>query len=338
MSWIRFGHPKLLYLLWGVIPLVLLYLFAFWQKRKAYQRFSDHHLFQQLTTSVHFGRQKAKAVLMILSFLFLTLALARPQIGTKLELVRRQGLDIMIALDISASMLAEDIKPNRMLEAKHAISAFIDRLSGDRIGLIVFAGRSFVQCPLTTDYAAAKLFLEALNVDAISQSGTHFSDTIERAASTFNPGGDKYKVLIFFSDGEDHGEGAIESAKAAFNQGIRIYCVGVGLPGQGAPIPQRERGGKFLGYKRDGNGDLVVTTLNDLLLREIAQLTKGSYYQATPGEEEIAHLYEDLSSLEKRDIEERQFTQYEDRFQYFLALALVFLVWEFLLTDRRRNR
>ena len=337
MHWIRFGHPKFLYLLWAIIPLVLLYLFAFRQKRKAYQRFSQPHLFQQLTASVHYGRQKAKAVLTILSFLFLTIALAGPQIGTKLELVRRQGLDIMIALDISASMLAEDIKPNRLLKAKHAISSLIDRLNGDRLGLMAFAGSSFVQCPLTTDYAAARLFLDALDVDTISQSGTDISEAIEKGASVFNPEADEYKVLILFSDGEHHGAQAIESAKATFNQGIRIYCVGVGSPEQGVPIPLREPNGKFLGYKWDGKGDLVVTTLNDLLLREIAQLTQGNYYQATTGEEEITRLYEDLASLEKQEIEERQFTQYEDRFQYFLALALLFLAWEFLLTDSQRE-
>jgi Ca-activated chloride channel family protein len=338
MNWLRFEHPDVLHLLlWGVPLLILLYLYAFRQKRKAYQRFSSHHLFQRLTASVHFGRQKTRAVLMILSYLFLVLALARPQIGTKLELVRRRGLDVMIAVDISASMLAEDIKPNRLLKAKHAISALIDRLSGDRVGLITFAGVSFVQCPLTTDYAAARLFLDALDIDTISQSGTEISEAIRVAATSFNQEESKYKVLVFFTDGEDHGEKAIESAKAAFKSGIRLFCVGVGSPEQGAPIPLREPSGEFLGYKRDRNGELVVTKLDDLLLREIAQLTHGNYYQATPGEAEIERLYEDLAALERREIEERQFTQYEERFQYFLAFALLFLVWELLLTDYRRE-
>lgn len=337
MNWIRFGHPHFLYLLWSVPFLILLYIYAFRQKQKAYQRFSSRHLFQRLTASVHFGRQKTKAALMILSYTFLVLALARPQIGTKLELLRRRGLDIMIALDISASMLAEDIKPNRLLKAKHAISSLIDRLGGDRVGLIAFAGSSFAQCPLTIDYAAAKLLLDALDVDTVSQGGTEIRQAIDTAVSSFNQGGDKYKVLIFFTDGEDHGEQAIEAAKAATNRGIRIYSVGVGLPNQGTPIPLREPSGEFLGYKRDRNGELVVTKLDDLLLREIAQLTRGNYYQATPSEAEIDNLFEALASIERREIEERQFTQYEDRFQYFLALALLFLVWELLLTDRRRD-
>ena len=275
---------------------------------------------------------------MSLSYIFLVLALSRPQIGTSLELVKRSGLDIMIGLDISASMLAEDIKPNRLLKAKHAISSFIDRLEGDRVGLIAFAGDSFVQCPLTIDYAAAKLLLEALNVDTISQSGTEISQAIEIVASSFNQEEDKYKILLFFTDGEDHGKKAVEAARTAANQGIRIYCVGVGLPNQGTPIPLRQSNGELRGYKHDRNGTPIVTKLEDALLREIAQLTNGNYYQATPGEAEINRLVAELAAIEKREIEERQFTQYEDRFQYFLAFALLFLVWESLLPESRSNK
>jgi Ca-activated chloride channel family protein len=338
MDWIRFGHPHFLYLLWGTPVFILLYIYAFRQKRKAYQRFSSHQFFQRLTESVHFGRQKAKAILMTLSYTFLVLALSRPQIGTTLEIMKRSGLDIMVGLDISASMLAEDIKPNRLLKAKHAISSFIDRLEGDRVGLIAFAGDSFVQCPLTIDYAAAKLLLDALNVDTISQSGTEINQAIKIAASSFNQEEDKYKVLLFFTDGEDHGKRAIEAAKAAASQGIRIYCVGVGLPNQGTPIPLRQSNGELRGYKHDRNGKPIVTKLEDALLREIAQLTNGNYYQATPGEAEIDRLLAEFAAIEKRKIEERQFTQYEDRFQYFLAFALLFLVWEFLLPESRSNK
>ena len=275
---------------------------------------------------------------MSLSYTFLVLAISRPQIGTTLEIVKRSGLDIMIGLDISASMLAEDIKPNRLLKAKHAISSFIDRLEGDRVGLIAFAGDSFVQYPLTIDYAAAKLLLDALSIDTISQSGTEISQAIDIAISSFNQEEDKYKVLLFFTDGEDHGKRAIEAAKTAANQGIRIYCVGVGLPNQGTPIPLRQSNGELQGYKHDRNGTPIVTKLEDALLREIAQLTGGNYYQATPGGAEIDRLLAELAAIEKREIEERQFTRYEDRFQYFLGFALLFLVWEFLLPESRSNK
>ena len=338
MDWIRFGYPHFLYLLWGTPVFILLYIYAFRQKRKAYQRFSSHQFFQRLTESVRLGRQKGKAILLSLSYTLLVLALSRPQIGTTLEIVKRSGLDVMIGLDISASMLAEDIKPNRLLKAKHAISSLIDRLEGDRVGLIAFAGDSFVQCPLTIDYAAAKLLLDALDVDTISQSGTEISQAIGIAASSFNREEDKYKVLLLFTDGEDHGKRTIEAAKAAANQGIRIYCVGVGLPNQGTPIPIRQSNGEFRGYRHDRNGQPIVTKLEDTLLREIAQLTHGNYYQATPGEAELNRLFTELAAIEKREIEERQFTQYEDRFQYFLAFALLFLVWEFLLSESRPNK
>ena len=275
---------------------------------------------------------------MTFSYTFLVLALSRPQIGTTLELVKRSGLDIMIGLDISASMLAEDIKPNRLLKAKHTISSLIDRLEGDRVGLIAFAGDSFVQCPLTIDYAATKLLLDALDVDTVSQSGTEISQAIEVATSSFNQEEDKYKVLLFFTDGEDHGKQAIETAKAVANQGIRIYCIGVGLPNQGAPIPLRHSNGELRGYKHDRNGTPIVTKLEDALLREIVRLTNGNYYQATPGGAEMDRLLAELAAIEKREIEERQFTRYEDRFQYFLGFALLFLVWEFLLPESRSNK
>ena len=338
MNWIRFGHPNLLHLLWGAPILAALYTYAFRQKRFAYRRFSQDRLFQRLTASVRFGRQKAKAALMILSYICLVLALSRPQIGTKLEMVRRSGLDIMIGLDISASMLAEDIKPNRLLKAKHAISSLIDRLGGDRVGLIAFAGDSFVQCPLTTDYGAAKTLLGALDVDTISHSGTEIAEAINVAITSFNQDEDKYKILMFFTDGEDHGANAVEAAKDAANRGIRIYAVGLGSSQQGAPIPLRQSDGEFLGYKRDRQGELVVTKLMDVLLRQIAQLTGGNYYQATPGESEIDRLHTELSSIERREIEARQFTQFEDRFQYFLGCALIFLVWELMLSERRSDK
>ena len=338
MDWIRFGHPHFLYLLWVTPAFILLYIYAFRQKRKAYQRFSSHHFFQRLTESVHFRRQKAKVILMTLSYTFLVLALSRPQIGTSLELVKRSGLDIMIGLDISASMLAEDIKPNRLLKAKHAISSFIDRLEGDRVGLIAFAGDSFVQCPLTIDYTAAKLLLDALSVDTISQSGTEISQAIEVAASSFNQEEDKYKVLLFLTDGEDHGKRAIEGSKSRSqprHTHLLCWCRLTqsgntnSAPWGGWRTPRVQAGSKWYAY-RDEARRCAAT--------EIAQLTNGNYYQATPGEAEINRLFAELAAIEKREIEERQFTQYEDRFQYFLAFALLFLVWDFLLPESRSNK
>ena len=335
MNWLRFAHPTLLHLLWGVPLLIALYLFGFQRKQKAYRQFSHHKAFHRLTASVHFRRQKQQAVMMTLSYLFLALAIARPQIGTKLELIQTRGLDIMIALDISTSMLAEDIKPNRLLKAKHAISALIDRARGDRIGLIAFAGNGFVQCPLTTDYATTQEFLDALETGTISHSGTQIDKAIDTAMASFNLETEGNKVLIIFSDGEDHSGKVIDAAKRASQENIQTYCVGMGLPNQAVPIPLYEPDGDFLKYKRDDTNELVLTMLNDSLLRDIARVTQGNYYRTSQDGREINLLSKKLSSLEKRTFEEEQFTEYEDRFQYFLAFALLFLVWELLLTDRR---
>ena len=335
MNWLRFENPNLLYLLWGVPLLSLLYVYAARQKRKAYQQFTRHYLFERLTEFVHFRRQKVRAVLVLLGYLFLVVALARPQIGTRLETIYREELDIMIALDISTSMLAEDIKPNRLLKAKHAISSLINRLGGARVGLIVFAGSGFVYCPLTTDYAMANTLLAALAPDTVSHGGTRISSAIDTARRNFGEGSEGYKVLIIFTDGEDHSAGTIDTAKSALKEGIHISCVGIGVPNQGVPIPLREPNGNAERYKRDRDGRLILTRLDDFLLQEIVQLTSGKYYQATPGGTEIELLYEDLSSLEKRTIEERQFTQYAEQFQYFVALAFLCLVAEILLADRK---
>jgi Ca-activated chloride channel family protein len=340
MNWLRFEYPILLHLLWGVPLLIALYLYAFRQKKIAFQRFSHH-----LTASVHFGRQKIGTALMILGYLFLVLALAHPQVGTKSEPSQRPGLDIMVAVDISASMLAEDIKPNRLLTAKRAIASLINRLRGERIGLIAFAGSGTVQCPLTTDYATVRGFLDVLQPSTVSQSGTQIGEAVRTAVTGFSSESDGHvegftpsealnrsvKVLVVFSDGEDHGEGAINAAESASERRIRIFCVGVGSPA-GAPIPIREGQGQLVGYKQY-QGEMVATRLDDSRLRTIAQLTDGGYYNVT----EMDALFKALFTLETRAFEARQFTQYENRFQYFLALALLCLVLELLLTKREKT-
>ena len=282
---------------------------------------------------------------MILSYLFLILAIAHPQVGTQSEPSKRPGLDIMVALDISTSMLAEDIKPNRLLAAKQEIASLINRLRGERIGLIAFAGSGAVQCPLTTDYATVSGFLDAVHPSAVSRSGTQIGEAIRTAVTGFSSALDGYaegftasealnlptKVLIVFSDGEDHGEGAINVAESVAERRIRVFCVGIGSP-EGAPIPIREEHGQLVGYKQY-QGEMVATRLNDARLRVIAQLTDGGYYKVT----EMDALFKDLFALETREFEARQFTQYGNRFQYFLALALLCLVLEFLLTKREKT-
>jgi Ca-activated chloride channel family protein len=259
---------------------------------------------------------------------------ADPQIGTKLEEVKREGIDIFMALDVSKSMLAEDIAPNRFEKARHEISNFVDRMRGDRVGLIVFSGLAFVQCPLTLDYSASKLFLEDIYIGIVPQPGTAISEAIKTAQRSFVTKELKHKVLIIITDGEDHEEDPVEVAKEAAKEGIIIYTVGIGSP-QGAPIPEYDRLGNRIGYKKDRSGQIITTRLDIPTLEKIAFETDGKFYISTTGETELDKIYDDIAAMEKKELSSREFTQFEDRFQIFLAIVLVLLVTETLLSERR---
>ena len=337
LNWIRFGNSSLLPFVWFIFPLSLLVVFGYFRKRQLYRTFSHFNLLPHLTQWIDFRIQKICLLFLLLAYLFLSFALSQPQIGTTKQTIKLRGSDLVVAIDLSTSMLAEDIKPNRLLKAKNGISQLVGKLNGDRVGLIAFAGSSFVQCPLTTDYEALRTFLLALDVDTISQRGTEFRDAMETAMGVFDQDEEKYRVLIFFSDGEDHGREAIETAKVARDQGVRIFCIGLGSAENGAPIPIVSKNKKLEGYKRGQRGNLIVTKLNDRLLRDLVLITGGTYYQATPSGREIDELYADLSSLEKREFRQKKIVRYEERFQFFLGLALIFLVLEQWLNGRRKK-
>ena len=337
LNWIRFGNSSLLPFVWFIFPLSLFVVFGCFRKRQLYRTFSHFNLLPHLTQWIDFRIQKICLLFLLLAYLFLSFALSQPQIGTTKQTIKLRGSDLVVVIDLSTSMLAEDIKPNRLLKAKNGISQLVGKLNGDRVGLIAFAGSSFVQCPLTTDYEALRTFLLALDVDTISQRGTEFRDAMETAMGVFDQDEEKYKVLIFFSDGEDHGREAIETAKVARDQGVRIFCIGLGSAENGAPIPIVSKNKKLEGYKRGQSGNLIVTKLNDRLLQDLALTTGGNYYQATPSGREIDELYADLSSLEKREFRQKKIVRYEERFQFFLGLALIFLVLEQWLNGRRKK-
>lgn len=290
-----------------------------------------------LTRSVSKKKQVWKVVLVLFAFIVGIFALADPQIGTKLENVERKGVDIFIALDVSKSMLAEDVAPNRLEKAKHEIAAFIDRLRGDRIGLICFSGISFVQCPLTLDYSAAKLFLSDIDTHLIPQPGTAISSAIEMARQSFVTKELKHKVLIIITDGEDHEGDPVEAAKKAAEEGVVIYTIGIGTPG-GAPIPEFDTHGNRVGYKKDREGKIVTTKLDVLTLEKVAFETGGKYYISSTGESELDKIYEEIYAMEKKELASRQFTQFEDRFQIFLAIVILLLVIELLLSERKKLR
>ena len=299
------------------------------------RKIGDEELVKYLTQSVSRKKQMWKIVLLLIAFIFFVFALADPQIGTKLENVKRKGVDIFIALDVSKSMLAEDVAPNRLEKAKHEIATFIDRLEGDRIGLICFAGIAFVQCPLTLDYSAAKLFLDEIDTDIIPQPGTAIGTAIRTAMKSFVTRELKHKVLILITDGEDHEGNPVEVAKEAAKEGVVIYTIGIGSP-QGAPIPEFDAYGNRIGYKKNREGKIITTKLDVLTLEKIAFETGGKYYISSTGESELEKIYDEISSMEEKELASRQFTQFEDRFQIFILLGILVLLIETLLGERRR--
>lgn len=330
----RFGNQEYLYFLLLIPAIIVFFVYVQRSKKKALSRFGNIQLLEKLMISNNPGRQRTKLVLIIFALFFFLVALARPQIGTKLEEVKRNGVDIFVAIDVSLSMMAEDPKPNRLEKAKHEISSLINRLEGDRIGLIVFAGEAFVQCPLTLDYGAAKMFLDIMDPELIPVPGTAIGKAIEKAIQSFVATERKHKVMIIITDGEDTTEDPMKMAELAEKEGIVIYTVGIGSP-QGVPIPLYDNSGKQSGFKKDRQGNVVTSKLDQLTLEKIALQTSGKYYNATSSEEELGKIYEKIGEMEKKELSSKIFSQYEDRFQYFLALGLLFLVMDIILPERK---
>ncbi|MFQ5823682.1 MAG: VWA domain-containing protein [bacterium] len=330
-----FANSDYLFILFLIPIFVAFFYFVFKWKKRAMRRFGNLELVEKLSRSTSRARQVLKATLILFGIIFMTLALARPQIGTRLEEVKREGVDIIVALDVSLSMLAEDIKPNRLAKAKHEISAFIDLLEGDRIGLIAFAGEAFVQCPLTLDYGAAKIFLEIMDPSLIPEPGTNLSEAITLAMKNFESQERKYKVLVLITDGEDHGSDADKYAEAADREGVVIYTIGIGSP-KGVPIPLYDERGNQKGLKKDRKGEVVLTKLDAITLEKIALSSGGKYYQSTTGEVKLELVYNEISKMEKKELASMKFSQYEDRFQYILIFAIFFLLIEVFIPERKK--
>jgi Ca-activated chloride channel family protein len=334
---IRFSHPVVLYFLLVIPWLVLFFWWAIQQKKKAMQQFGSLSLVQKLASTTSSSKQKWKMALIVMATAFLFFASSGPQIGTRLEEVKREGVDVLIALDVSLSMKAEDIKPSRLEKAKHEIGNFIDQLQGDRIGLLAFAGVPFTQCPLTLDYGAAKLFLDVINTDLIPQPGTAIGDAIRLSLKSFNQKERKYKVLVLITDGEDHDTEPLKAAEDAEKEGVVIYTVGIGLP-QGVPIPIYDSYGNRVGFKKDREGSVVTSKLDEVMLEKIALQTGGKYYRASTNEVELTKIYDEIRKMEKKELISKQFAQYEERFQFFLFPGIVLLAFEVLISERKKQK
>jgi Ca-activated chloride channel family protein len=320
-----------------LIPvLILFFIFVGINRRKTIEKFGDPVFIERLSISRSPAKNRIRMTLIIIAVGFLILALAMPQIGAKLTMARRYGVDILIAIDTSLSMLAQDIKPDRLQKAKLEISSLIDKLKGDRVGLLTFAGDSFMQCPLTLDYNAAKMFLSIIEPGMMPKPGTAIGDAIRTAVKGFNKKERKHKVLVLLTDGEDHDTDPIGAANEAKRGGVIIYTIGIGTK-KGEPIPVMDESGKVNGYKKDKSGEVVMTKLDEEMLQKIAFITDGEYYHATAGEFELDKIYGEISRMEKKELSSRLFTQYEDRFQYFLGVAFILLCIEFIIGDRKKK-
>lgn len=330
---IKFEHSDYLYLLFALLLLLAVFAYYVFWRNRTIAKIGQPLLVARLIPGRAKGKHYLKFILFTLAFVSVVIALANPQIGTKYEKVKRQGIDVIVAIDVSNSMLAEDVKPSRLERAKLLVSRLIDKMQNDRVGLIVFAGNAYLQMPLTIDHAAGKLFLNTINTGMVPTQGTAISDAIRLSMQAFGQDEKKYKSLIIITDGEDHEDDPLAAVEEAAAEGIVVHTVGVGSP-QGAPLPIYKNGVQ-IDFKKDQSGNIVLSKLNETILQQVAIKGNGEYFRLSSGSEEVNQLLSKIATMEKKEIEERVFTDYEDQFQYFIAFALVLLTLEFFFTERR---
>ena len=328
---VRLAHYYFLYALLLVpVFIILFWLYLSW-KQRALKAFGDLSIIRQLMPDTSKSRPILKFILLMLGFISLVIGLADPQIGSKLEEAKRKGVDIMVCLDVSYSMLSQDIQPSRLERAKFAISKLIDRLDNDRLGIVIFAGEAFTQLPITSDHGAAKMFASTIGTDLMPVQGTAIGAAIDLAVKSFDENNLKNKAIIIISDGENHEDDAVGSANKANEKGIRVYCIGEGTP-EGAPIPMPNSSNQYL---KDNSGTTVVTKLAEAELQRIASSGKGIYVRASNAENGLNTIFDEINKMEKKEYESKVFSDYEDRFQYFIGLALLFLVLELIIFERK---
>lgn len=328
----KFINPALLNLLFIAPVIFALFLFYISRRKKIKSRIGDTGLMEKMFASVNYRAQSLRILFIILGSILLALSAARPQWGTKLEEVKRKGLDVMFVLDLSKSMLAEDVAPSRLEYSKLEISNFIDKLKGDRVGICGFAGQALLSCPLTLDYSAAKLFLDMLNTESMPVPGTKIGDAINKiteALTRGSPSDSKYKVCILITDGEDIDSDWRSAVQNAAKARIRIYTVGMGLP-EGEPIPVKDNNGNVTGYKKDPDGKVVMSKLNEPVLEAIALATGGGYSRGG-----LDKVYQTISRLERRELTEKYETQFQDKFQWFLFPGIILLAAGFVVPERK---
>ena len=328
----KFEHIQYLWAL-AVIPLMAVIFIVLMSVKKArLKKLGEFSLVLKLIPDISISKQILKFIFYSIALAFLIFGLANLQTGSKMQEVKREGADIMVCLDVSNSMLAEDLKPNRLERAKLAIEKMIDKLEGDRLGIIVFAGEAYTQLPITIDYSSAKMFLSAISPNMVPTQGTDISNAIDKAMESFGSDVGKNKAIVIITDGENHEEDAIKKAEEAAGKDVAIHTIGIGSDA-GVPIPVYHNGVPS-GYKKDKDGNTVVTKLNEKLLQDIAGAGNGVYVKASNADVGLGAVLDKIAELDKKQIESKRYTDYEDQFQWFVGASLVFLLIEFLLSER----
>lgn len=324
----RFANPYILYLLLIIPAAIVLFIFAQMRRRRRLERFASSSLLAQLTQSASPARLRTKFVLYSLALAFLILAAARPQVGSKLREEHQKGIEMMLVVDVSNSMLAEDFEPNRLDRTKFAIDRVVESMKQDRIGVVAVAGEAQVQLPITSDYRMARAFARKLSPQMVRTQGTDLGAAIKLATMSFSSQSEGSRVMILITDGENHESDALEAAQAAAEKGIAIYTIGIGTP-EGAPVMI---GGEYL---TDENGDMVVSKLDEKMLQEIASTTGGAYVRATKQSIGLKEIVDRLKELDESDLATTRFEAFDEQFQYPLVVALLLLLIEWLVLDRR---
>ena len=327
----RFANVELLYLLILVPVLVIVYLLAVGRRRRLVARFGNPELLRELMPDFSRGRIRLKAALFIAAYMLLVIAAARPQFGSKLREEHSRGVEMMLVVDVSNSMMAEDFEPNRLERTKYAIGKLFESLQQERVGMVVFAGEPKVQLPITSDYRMAQAFAKRISPSLVSEQGTAIGRALEQAMLSFSSQSEQSRVIILITDGENHEDDAVEAARKAAEQGIRIYTIGIGTP-EGAPI---QIGGEFI---KDENGEMVVSKLNEQMLEQIASTTGGAYVRATKQSIGLDEIVKSIDAMEKSDLATVRFEEYNEQYQYPLAAALVLLVLDVFILSRRNPR
>jgi Ca-activated chloride channel homolog len=335
MQLFRFAYPDFLYLLLLLPVLIVLYILNEVRKRNALKRLGNADLVSRLVPEMSRIRPVIKFILQLIAVAAGIIMLSRPQFGSRIEDVKKQGVEVIIALDVSNSMLAEDIQPDRLTRAKQAISRLVDILDNDKIGLIVFAGDAYIQIPVTTDYISAKMFLSSINPNMVAKQGTAIGSAIRLAMRSFSPGEGKSKAIIIITDGENHEDDPVKDAEEASKAGIVIHTIGIGST-EGVPIPIINNGKKD--YLKDPDGNTVITKLDEDILKKIALSTNGNYVRASNSNIGLDEIYNDIKKMKKQDLQSTMYTEYNDQFQVFAGLALFILIFDFMIMERKNRR